>query len=261
MVSSIGYSSTDYSAAMDTIRSEVEAYCETHGIDPDEYLASLDGNLTAHVFNNETFEAYFQLAYMQLMEILYPEQINSLEAEVGGDVNFETLYANSNDDINSLVKDLVEDSPELMAYFAQLESGQDESEALLGLLSAEQAKQTGQNFTDDARSLNESFDLGPGFEWVIDKEEGFKAAQMSILDRLSEFDEMQVELLNFFHDPNSEMSMEEFEAQSKELYYGRETMLGMLQSLTSAEATFFEMMSKIYQTAIETSQNVIRTWV
>ena len=264
MSGSISPTSYDYASAMDNIRSEVESYCATNGIDTDEFLANLDEKLTTSVFDNPTLQAYFQLAYMQLVELLYPEKINSLEAEVG-EVNFETLYTNSDDAFNSFITNLIEDDPELMAFYARQAGGASEGDFVLGMLASMAEQQNSENggngqnqqntsITQDARDLTAKYDLGPGFDWVINKEDAFAAAETAILDRLSEYDQAVNEMVDML--ANGEGS----DAELQNLQYVREGMIAMLQHVTDAKLTFMETISKIYKDVFEMQNALINNW-
>lgn len=257
MVSSVS-TTYDYTSAMDAIRQEIEAYCEVNGIDSAQYLDSLDENFSLAVYDNPTLEAYFQLAYMQLAELLDPALINSLEAQIG-EVNFETLYANAGDDFNELVVSLIEDDPELMAYYAMQGGGETEGQFLLDYLSEIQteagADSGSESFTDDARELAEMYGFGEGFEWVVDQEDLFKAAEMSILERLQEYDSAIMDLAEMLE--SGEISETYFESEMQNIYYGRETLLMMLSQVTEQEMRFFEMISEMYEKANEMNMSII----
>ncbi|MBF0105088.1 MAG: hypothetical protein HQM16_07140 [Deltaproteobacteria bacterium] len=261
MTSSIGYTSPDYNAAMDAVRADVEAYCAANSIDPDEYLAGLDSNLALNVFDREVLEPYFQLAYMQLMLILDPELINSLSASIGAPPNYETLYANADDDINQLIQMMIEDDPELMGYFANLEGGESMSDAFFEILAEEKAALAAgspvedTSFTEDAQALQDKYQMGETFDWIIDREESFKAAEMSILDQLSELDAFYIDIIN-----NPSLDEKAKDSLSRNNLYQKETLLTMLQSVTTAESSFFEMMSKLYKQIQETSMGIINNW-
>lgn len=260
MTSSVN-TSYDYNAAMESIRAEVEAYCEANGIDPESYLENLDGDLSLALIDNPTFEAYFQLAYVQLMEIVAPEVINSLEAQVG-DVDFETLYANADDDLNALVEALIQDDPELMAFVANRESGQSEGEAVLSLLaqsySQSNSDSEAQEYLDDARELAENYELGEGFDWVIEQEALYSSVEQSILDQLAEYDQAIVDLAEAF--ASGKMSEAEYEASLQESQFGREYLLMMLQTVTEQKATVMELISEMYKKISEMNLTVLRNW-
>jgi len=253
--------SVNYDAAMESITAEIEAYCEAQGIDPDDFLANLDSASTASLYDNPTFEAYFQLCYMQLMELLYPEVYYSAEGDTGS-IDFDTLYAAADEDMNELIYELIEDDPELMAYYALQEGGQSEADAFMDLLDSYYATLNEDGTEDDGISdaIQEAYDLAEeyglgGVAALADKELMFESAQNSILDMLEEYDAgitALVEALNA-----GEISETEFEAEMSTISYYRETMLAMLQQLTTQEMTYFEAISELYSKATEMDMAII----
>lgn len=249
--------SYDYNTAMEAIRAEVVEYCESQGIDPDVYLNNLDENLTTSVMDIPSLESYFQLAYMQLMEIINPQLIASLEAQVG-EVDFDTLYEHADDDLNNLITSLIEDDPELMALFAHQAAGQSEAEFLLNhLAELNQQSDQGQDesFTDDARNLADQFNFGPGFDWIIEKEDMFNAASQSIVERLASLDQAYAALISDFQSGNIDETTLNSEMQN--ISYARESLMVMLQQVSEFQMNFFEMVSQIFNKYYETQQSLI----
>ena len=74
---------TDQLAQIDTLKSYVEDYCNSNDIDPSIYLSGLDGNkISEDLKNDPAFQAYWQLTWLQVTEIIDPTQISSLDAQV-----------------------------------------------------------------------------------------------------------------------------------------------------------------------------------
>lgn len=277
---------TDQLAQIDTLKSYVEDYCDSNGIDPSIYLSSLDGNkISEDLKNDPAFQAYWQLTYLQLTEIIDPTQISSMDAQVG-EIDFNALYAAQDADTNALITDLISDDPALMAY-ALKESGQAEaSDSLLSLFTAantaaatsttadsygaqylaeypdEVSGTTASDTLDnsmyeanDARALADEYDLGEGFDWVINTEEGIRSTESSIFNYLAEMDQQLVDLKGALD--TGAISAEEFSADSDNISVYRETMLGMLQQLETSLSSVMEMYSKLIEQATQMQMSTI----
>ncbi|MBU0506537.1 MAG: hypothetical protein ABII18_11600 [bacterium] len=262
MTTGVTSTSYDYNAAMDNIQAEVEAYCEANGINAEDYLSNLDGNLTINVFDNPTLAAYFQLAYMQLVEMLYPEVINSIEAEVGA-VDFATLYESCDEEFNAFITSIIQDDPELMALFSmQAGSSDSEIQALYAELakmissSDSEADDMGATFyTDQARDSAAGTSHEDFVNWLADQEDMFTSVEMSILDQLSTYDQAILEIKAALE--NDDISAEEFQAEMENIMFGRETLMTMLQQVTAQKSQFFEMISEMMDKATEMQNSII----
>jgi hypothetical protein len=261
MTTGVTSTSYDYNAAMDNIQAEVEAYCEANGIDAEDYLANLDGNLTINVFDNPTLAAYFQLAYMQLVEMLYPEIINSIEAEVGT-VDFATLYESCDEEFNDFITSIIQDDPELMALFSmQAGSSDSEIQALYAELATMIASSDDSDdmsatfYTDQARDSAEGTSHEDFVNWLADQEDMFTSVEMSILDQLSYYDQAILEIKAALE--NDEISAESFQAEMENIMFGRETLMTMLQQVSAQKAQFFEMISEMMDKATEMQNSII----
>jgi hypothetical protein len=272
---------TDQLAQIDTLRSYVEEYCKSKNIDPGTYLASLDGNLvSADLRNDPVFQAYWQMAYLQLSEILDPSQINSMQSQVG-EVDFDQLYAGSDQNYNDFISKLIQDNPEMMAFAAQMENKPEESESLLSIFNSSASAQktvTGNSpmfleisrdgsstdtdpntddgtphntlySADDARALGDKYNLGGGYDWLIGSEEGIRSTESSIFTYLAEMDQQLVDLKEGLR--TGAMSAEEFNSDVSGISMYRETLLGMLQQLESSLSTIMDLYSKIIEKANE----------
>lgn len=116
----VNYSS-EQAAQIDQLKNYVEDYCQSNGIDPKIYTNYLDGNQTTldpKIRNDPVFQAYWQLAYLQLNEIVNPTPLQSQSSEVG-EVNFDKLYASVDSQTNDLITKILADDPELMGFAAQ----------------------------------------------------------------------------------------------------------------------------------------------
>lgn len=240
---------TNYDSAVD----QVLDYLEAQGVDVS--TLDMDGAQSTDLdLSDPAVEAYFQLAYMQMMEILYPEVINSLEAQVG-EVNFDTLYANTDPAVNELIMQMLEDDPDMMVEMTRATSGDAEADYVDALINAVYTDTSTSSYTS---SITDDFDtLGvEGLDWVADQEDAFKSAEQSILDSLSSYDEAILDITDQFQ--SGEISESEYNNQLEDVYMGREALLGMLQAVQSQEQNFFEMVSKLIENMIDTQMAIIR---
>jgi len=280
---------TDQLAQIDTLKSYVEDYCNSNDIDPSIYLSGLDGNkISEDLKNDPAFQAYWQLTWLQVTEIIDPTQISSLDAQVG-EVDFNALYAAQDAETNALITDLISDDPALMAYVLK-ESGQVEaSDSLLALFTAANTAAATSTTVDsyaaalglglgdipdevsgtttsdtlnnnmfeanDARDLAAQYDLGEGFDWLISTEEGIRSTESSIFGYLAEMDQQLVDLKDALD--TGKITAEEFSADSSNISVYRETMLGMLQQLETSLSSVMEMYSKLIEQANEMQMSTI----
>lgn len=249
--------SSDQIAQLEQLRQEIEAYCETNGIDPNIYLSALDGGtIDEDLKNDPVFQAYWELAYRQLLEIIAPTEIYSAYGSID-EIDFDTLYQLTEDydpSINSFVETLLADDPELMAYYVGLEAGDmDAGTAVLMEInqlyvdSATEAAEEAEEYlyTADSRAYAEEAGLTEEFEGILDTIEATKAAETSILTQLAEMDQSLMELAEAMN--SGEISTEEYSAQVESISASREMLMTMLQALESSLATILEMYSKLLE--------------
>jgi len=252
---------TDQLAQIDTLKSYVEDYCTANDIDPSIYLSGLDGNkISEDLKNDPAFQAYWQLTWLQVTEIIDPTQISSLDAQVG-EVDFNALYAAQDAETNALITDLISDDPALMAYVLKASGQVEASDSLLALFTAANTAAATSTTVDgyaaalglgdvpdevsgttssdtlsnnmfeanDARDLAAQYDLGEGFDWLISTEEGIRSTESSIFNYLAEMDQQLVDLKDALD--TGKISAEAFSYETDNISVYRETMLGMLQQL------------------------------
>lgn len=266
MTSSIQTStgSVSYEDAMTAIRDQLtadgltEAQIQDILDNPEDSLAVTD---------NPALQAYFQLCYMQLAEILDPELINSLAADVGS-VDFQTFYDNADPSFNEMITALIQEDPELMALYATEAGGQSEGDyvlTLLSQLSAEAATATEtdtdtdddseEKITDDARALQETFGLGEGFTWITEQEDIYNAGLESIANQLAEYDQSMQDLLEQFD--NGEINETTYNSELSSMNAGREALLVLMQQISEYKMNFFEMISKLYDSVKDTQMAIL----
>lgn len=243
--------STSYDSAVD----QVLDYLEAQGVDVSSL--DLDGVDSSDLdMSDPAIEAYFQLAYMQLMEILYPEQINSLEAQIG-EVNFDTLYANTDAETNEIIMSLIEDDPDMLSAMTRASAGDAEGDAVDAYINAIYTPDDGSAVSWESSITDDFEELGlEEWNWVADQEEAFKSAEQSILDSLSEYDQMILDITDAFE--AGAITEAQYEQQLTDVNMGREALLGMLQAVQSQEQNFFEMISDLIENMIDTQMAIIR---
>lgn len=251
---------------------DLQAYLEANNIDPTVYMAAIDGNaIDTDLKNDPAFQAYWQLTYLQLTEILNPTMINSPEGDVG-EIDFQALYDSASPEYNQFIEDLIADDPSIMTVLGN-EANQ-QTDTLLGAIQtatggSETAGVTGDydvdgaiggsenymGYSADARSIGEQYDLGEGYDWIIQTEEGIRAAEGSIMTTLAEMDQMLVDLKEGLQ--SGTISAEQFAADAENISVYRETYLGMMQQLETSLMTVMEMISKIIEQATETNMAIV----
>lgn len=244
---------------IDNLRSYVEDYCQTRGIDPAIYTSALEdgtAGIDPALLNDPIFQAYWQLAYLQLMEVINPTLVQSLYAEVGvgGEVNFDMIYNATDPETREFIRKLVLDSPELMAFAALSDyDSETNPQAVLEALASEipPAGEGGAGVegdpntfvNEDARALAEEFGLTGSWEWLIGTEEGIRSTESFLMEGLNQLDSQLLALQGQFESGN--MPAESFQAQVGQISTYREVYVGLLQQLESALSQVMEMMSQL----------------
>lgn len=267
MTSSVSTTYTsDQIAQLEQLRQEIEAYCEANDIDPNIYLSALDGGtIDEDLKNDPIFQAYWEVAYRQLLEIIAPTEIYSAYGSID-EIDFNTLYElteSYDPSINSFIETLLADDPELMAYYQALETGDvDAGTAVLmeiNQLYVDAAAEAAEDaeeyiYTADARAYAEETDLTEEFEGILDTIEATRAAETSILTQLAEMDQTLAELAEAMN--TGEISTEEYSAEVESLSASREMLMTMLQALESSLATILEMYSKLLEQMRELESSI-----
>ena len=255
---------TDQSAQIDDLKGYVEEYCEANGIDSAIYTSALDGQtIDPDLLNDPAFQAYWQLAYLQLMEILYPEMVQSVYAEVG-EVDFDALYSAAGDEINQFMENLVADNPDLMA-FAALTDG-DSTTDPDAVSSAVESYSSGTSETrtsstdyvdEQARDLLDLLGLDENlYGPLIDTEEGIKSTENYLLNGLAELDQQLADLQEALE--SGQITAEEFSAQIEGVSMYRELYVGLIQNLEDAWGNLLEMFSQLLKTQQEGQMSIAR---
>lgn len=272
-MSEISYT-TDQLAQMDQLREYISDYCSSNGIDPNTYVSALDGSITADLQNDPAFQAYWQLAYLQLVYLLSggsPDVSSSGEVTYDEDALMAAYNAAASDPdqnyILELANQMLQDDPELMAFFTTQTEGVDSGNSLLSMINLSEATTTTSDteasseddeglYVDEmAREFAEKYGSGEGIDWIIEYEETIINAEGSILSQLAEMDQQLVELTEALN--NGSMTAEEYQAQTDNLSAYRQTMLAMLQQLQDNLANVMEMYSKLVEQANEMAMAVV----
>lgn len=270
--------SSSQNQQIEDLRSYVQDYCQTNGIDPAIYTQALDpGNsLDPQLLNDPAFVAYWQLAYLQLMEIINPTAIQSLYTEVG-EVNFDLLFtrtAESNPELNELVRRIVADSPELMAAVAASDTdvATDPLEVMnlilahipssQGAASGEEGEEPVEDplqFVDHgARKWKEEFGLSDAWDDIIEMEETNLSWQNFSLNEMAELDAQVAKITDALR--GGKVSADEMEANKADLQsisQQKQFYMGMLQNFQQTLNTRMELISKMLKTQNESMQAVV----
>lgn len=246
---------------INSLTAYVEEYCQAHGIDPNIYTSALNGEADIDR-DNPVFQAYWQLAYLQLMEVINPTLVQSLYAEVGvgGEVNFDMIYNATDPETREFIQNLIQDSPELMAFAALTDyDSETNPQAILEALASEipPAEEGGAGvegdphtfINEEARALAEEFGLTGSWEWLIGTEEGIRSTESFLMEGLNQLDNEILALQGQFE--SGAMSPEAFQAQVGRVSTYREIYVGMLQQLESGLTHLMELMSQLLKTQID----------
>lgn len=264
--------SSDQLAQLDQLKEYIEEYCESQGIDASTFVDSIDGDLSADFLNDPVFQAYWQMAYLQLLYLLSggsPSVASNGEIEYPDDLM--SVYNSASQEMLDYCTSLLTDNPELMVFFA-MQTGDfqegDTANSLLALISQTEASTATETETEDdsddewentiAREFVAKYGSSESLDWLIEYEEGIRAAEGSILDYLAEMDQQMVELTEALE--GGSMSAEEYQAEMESISSYREVMLTMLQSLESTMSNVMEMYSKMIENMQEMQMAVINNW-
>ena len=259
-------------AQMDQLKEYIEEYCEAQGIDSSTFVDSIDGNLSADYLNDPIFQAYWNMAYLQLLYLLSggsPSVASNGEIEYPD--NLMEVYNSASQEMLDYCTSLLSDNPELMVFFA-MQTGDfqegDTANSLLALISQTEASTSTELETEDdsedeytntiAREFIAKYGSSESLDWLIEYEEGIRATESSILDYLAEMDQQLVELTEALE--GGSMSAEEYQAEMESISSYREIMLTMLQSLESTMSNVMEMYSKMIENMQEMQMAVINNW-
>jgi len=260
----ISYSS-DQLQQIEDLKSYIEDYCSANGIDPAVYTSALDGSTTIDpsLLADPAFQAYWQLAYLQLMELINPSLLQSINAEVG-EIDFDTVYAAAGDDMNEYIQNLVMDNPELMAFFAQADgnSATDPDDVINSLEAYSVSSDAfgdsgGDGYTDDqARDLADELGLSGMWDFLIETEEGMRSSESYLMEGLAEMDQQLIELQTALE--NGEISAEEFSAGVEQVSAYRQIYVGLIQNFEEAWSQLLETFSQLSKAEQEGQMAIAR---
>ena len=159
------YYQTSQEAQIHELQSYIEEYCQANNIDPQIYTGALDSRtgLPPDILQDPVFQAYWKLAYLQLMEILDPALFQSLYGQVGAEnFDFDHVYSMVDPEFNQLLENLVVDGgPELAAFLYQSDGnpGTSPDEVMAAISQLVQGAQATPFVAEDARHLIEELAL------------------------------------------------------------------------------------------------------
>ncbi len=261
----INYSSAQMDQ-INTLKSQIEDYCQTKGIDSKSYTSYLDNKTTLDpaILNDPVFQAYWQMTYLQLMEIVNPSQVQSLTSEVG-EVNFETLYAHTDQTTRDFMFNLVSDDPELMAFVASQNGNPDmPPEKILQLINKNMAPSTEDDLAyvdTQAREIQERLGLGATYDYLINTEEGLKTTENHLMVALSDMDSSLNQLGEALK--SHTMSAQEVEATKmkfEQVSANKNLLLAYIQKIEDALQKMMELYSTMVKAQNDLSSSLVRNW-
>lgn len=253
---------TDQSQKIQELQQYVNEYCQTHGVNPEIYTQYLDGQKTIDpkLLKDPAFQAYWQLAYLQLMEVINPTLVQSLQGEVG-DVDFDVLFARAGDDMNAFVENLISDNPEFLSFSALVKGNPALTEEAIrqAFVEAQQEQTKPYAFVDEnARALAEKYKLSGTWDWLIGTEEGIRSTQNWLLASLAEMDQQLFNLEGALKDGS--LTVEQYQARVGVHSQNRQVVLSLMQNLEGAMQQMMELFSQLVQTNNESQLAISRNW-
>ena len=200
----------DQISQIEDLSQYIRERCEGLNIDPAAYLSNLDGRGVSEIFDDQTLQYYEQWTTMWLAYLLsgggemYSPEAGSIEFS---EEDLVQAYENADQETLALIDQILEDDPELMAFYALQARGSEESNSLLALLHSETGDQNSQNqntseFNPDyvnteARDLMRQFGQYE-IEGLLDTTEGLTSAMQSIAVQLAEDDQLLMQIVEQF---------------------------------------------------------------
>ncbi len=260
-MTTVTYTSTQTDQIND-LKAYIEEYCSANGIDPSVYTAALDGStLDPAILNDPAFQAYWQLAYLQLMEMIDPALVQSVYAEVG-EIDFDAVYAAADAETNEFIQNLVLDSPELMTFFAEADGDSStDPEAVTTALTAYSTDSEsfggGTEYTDEqARDLAQELGLDGMWDFLIETEEGMKSSENYLMEGLAEMDQQLADLSEALE--SGEITAEEFSAGVEQISAYRQIYVSLIQNFEDAWSTLLETFSQLLKAEEEGQMAIAR---
>lgn len=237
----------------------ITEYCYDNGLDPDTYLENLDGNYTSAVIDIPELEVYFQWAFIQLMQIVDPDALYSDEGEV---LSFEEVYNNADSEFVDLIIEMIQDDPELLAFFAMQAEGETGADYVMSILqdtydaseSSSDSDSDTSDYNEEARELIDEYGLD-SLTWLADFEDAAYACEMYILDELAELDAYIYEIAAMYE--SGDLTLEQYDAELGNVSYWREFLLSLMQEASQVVSTVFEMYSDLWETLLDTQERII----
>lgn len=254
---------TDQLQQINDLKSYIEDYCSANGIDPAVYTSALDGStsIDPSLLSDPAFQAYWQLAYLQLMEIINPSLLQSINAEVGA-IDFDSVYAAAGEEMNAYIQNLVLDNPEMMAFFAESDGNeQSDPEAVMNALAnygvSSSADTSGSAYRDDqARDLADELGLDGMWDFLIETEEGIRSSENYLMEGLADMDQQLVELQTALQ--NGTITAEEFSAGVEQISAYRQIYVGLIQNFEDAFAQLLETFSQLLKAQQDGQMAIVR---
>lgn len=236
-------------------------YCEANNIDPDVYVKALDDGTTIDpdILNDPIFQAYWQLTYLKLMEIVNPALIQSVYAETG-EVNFDDVYARAGDDWNNYLENMVLDSPELLGFGALTDGNPEtqESEVFAALddyYAARGAAST-DYIDEEAREMAQEMGYGGMWNWLIGTEEGVISGMNGLMGYYTEYQQMYAELAQGIQDGT--IDPEAGGAQLQQLSSSMSVVTTYMQNFQNFLSDIMEQFSNLKKAQSDGQMSIIR---
>lgn len=235
-------------------------YCEANNIDPATYLSALDGRSVSEIFDEPTLQYYEQWTTMWLAYLLSGGgELYSEPASVEfSEEDLIQAYQNADQEMLALIDQILEDDPDLMAFYALQVRGKEESNSLLALLHSETGDQNSQNqntsefnpdyVNEEARDLMQQYGQYE-IEGLLDTTEGLTSAMQNIAIQLAEDDQTLMQIVEQFE--RGEISLDMKNAKMDSIAASREMKLLALQNVQNSLSTVEKAWSQLFESRQE----------
>lgn len=250
----------DQISQIEDLSQYISEYCEANNIDPSTYLSALDGRSVSEIFDDQTLQYYEQWTTMWLAYLLSGGgELYSEPASVEfSEEDLIQAYQNADQEMLALIDKILEDDPDLMAFYALQVRGAEESNSLLALLHAETGDSNSQNqntstfnpeyVNEEARELMRQYGQYE-IEGLLDTTEGLTSAMQNIAIQLAEDDQTLMQIVEQFE--RGEISLDMKNAKMDSIAASREMKLLALQNVQNSLATVEKAWSQLFESRQE----------
>ncbi len=243
-------------SASATVTQEIIDYCNSVGIDYEQYISDLDGTASTIDIDDELLMAYYQYAFVQMYQLIYGEELYAGEGAVG-EPDYDTLISSMSSDDIAVINQIIQDDPELMAYFAYQAGGQSESDAVMEILSSLSGSGSsagGSSAEEDGVSVDGS--LGEMVDAAYDTQNTTNASLTAIFAYMDELNQATFALTEDLNglSADDEAGILSIQTQIDMQSASMQMALTMVQQLSDQSTTAFSLLSAMIKNQLESQQ-------